>query len=154
MKKYFFLITLLLWVVGLYAQNFDLPCGNLNYKPEVQTVLFYADDNQLNDPIVPLEDMMGRLTLSFDVIDGQGEVLNYTFIHCSHDWQPTDIQRIQYASGYDSDRLDNYAFSRNTLIDYVNYQLKFPTEDMMPLVSGNYLLVVFGPLFHAPFHDN
>ncbi len=128
--------------IGAFAQ--DLLCGNLNYKPEVQTVLLYADDNQLNDPIIPLEDMMGRLTLSFDIIDGEGEVLNYTFIHCNHDWQPTEIQRIQYASGYESDRLDDYAFSRNTLIDYVNYQLKFPREEMMPLISGNYLLIVFG----------
>lgn len=130
--------------VGLFAQDFDLPCGNLNYKPEVQTVLLYADGNQLNDPIVPLEDLMGRLMLSFDIIDGQGEVLNYTFIHCSYDWQPTDIQRIQYASGFDSDRIDDYAFSRNTLIEYVNYQLRFPTEDMVPLLSGNYLLIVYG----------
>ncbi len=107
-------------------------------------MLLYADDNQLNDPIIPLEDMMGRLTLSFDIIDGEGEVLNYTFIHCNHDWQPTEIQRIQYASGYESDRLDDYAFSRNTLIDYVNYQLKFPREEMMPFISGNYLLIVFG----------
>ena len=128
--------------IGAFAQ--DLLCGNLNYKPEVQTVLLYAEDNQLNDPIIPLEDMMGRLTLSFDIIDGEGEVLNYTFIHCNHDWQPTEIQRIQYASGYESDRLDDYAFSRNTLIDYVNYQLKFPREEMMPLISGNYLLIVFG----------
>ena len=128
--------------IGAFAQ--DLLCGNLNYKPEVQTVLLYADDNQLNDPIIPLEDMMGRLTLSFDIIDGEGEVLNYTFIHCNHDWQPTESQRIQYASGYESDRLDDYAFSRNTLIDYVNYQLKFPREEMMPLISGNYLLIVFG----------
>ena len=144
MKKITLLIWALLFSAGLFAQDFDLPCGNLNYKPQVQTVLLYADDNQLNDPIIPLEDMIGRLTLSFDVIDGEGEVLNYTFIHCNHDWQPTDIQRIQYASGYDSDRLDNYAFSRNTLIDYVNYQLQFPTEDMMPIISGNYLLVVYG----------
>lgn len=128
--------------ISAFAQ--DLLCGNLNYKPEVQTVLLYADDNQLNDPIIPLEDMMGRLTLSFDIIDGEGEVLNYTFIHCNHDWQPSEIQRIQYASGYESDRLDDYAFSRNTLIDYVNYQLKFPREEMMPLISGNYLLIVFG----------
>lgn len=144
MKKY----TLLIWAIfasaGLFAQDFNLPCGNLNYKPEVQTVLLYADDNQLNDPIIPLDDMMGRLTLSFDIIDGQGAVLNYTFIHCSHDWVPTDIQRIQYASGYESDRLDDYAFSRNTLIEFVNYQLKFPNEDMMPLLSGNYLLIVYG----------
>ncbi len=147
MKK----LTLLIWALctsmSLFAQNFDLPCGNLNYKPEVQTVLLYADDNQLIDPVIPLEDMVERLTLSFDIIDGQGEVLNYTFIHCSHDWQPTEILRIQYASGFESDRIDDYAFSRNTLIEYVNYQLKFPKDDMMPLISGNYLLVVFGDDF-------
>ena len=144
MKRHTLLIWALLASLGLFAQNFDLPCGNLNYKPEVQTVLLYADDNQLNDPIVPLEDMMSRLTLSFDIIDGQGDVLNYTFIHCSNDWQPTDIQRIQYASGFESDRIDDYAFSRNTLIEYVNYQLKFPKDDMVPLISGNYLLIVYG----------
>lgn len=148
MRKLLFFTTLLLCAIGAFAQNFDLPCGNLNYKPEVQTVLLYADGNQLNDPIIPLEDMMGRLTLSFDVIDGEGEVLNYTFIHCSHDWQPTDLQRMQYASGFESDRLDDYAFSRNTLIEYVNYQLTFPREDMMPLISGNYLLIVYGDDFN------
>ena len=88
--------------------------------------------------------MVERLTLSFDIIEGDGEVLNYTFIHCRHDWQPTDIQRIQYASGFESDRLDDYAFSRNTLIPYANYQLGFPKADMMPLISGNYLLIVYG----------
>ena len=130
--------------LGVYAQSFDLPCGNLNYKPEVQTVLLYAGDEQLNEPMISLEDMMGRLTLSFDIIDGQGKILNYTFIHCTHDWRPTDIQRVQYASGFESDELDDYAFSRNTLIEYVNYRLKFPTEDMVPLISGNYLLIVYG----------
>ena len=144
MKRITLLLLALCVMTGMFAQDFDLPCGNLNYKPEIQTVLLYADDNQLNDPIIPLEDMMGRLTLSFDIIDGQGEVLNYTFIHCSHDWQPTDMQRIQYASGFESDRLDDYAFSRNTLIEYVNYHLTFPREDMVPLISGNYLLIVYG----------
>ena len=144
MRKITLLLCALCLASGLFAQDFDLPCGNLNYRPEVQTVLLYADDNQLNDPIIPLEDMTERLTLSFDIIDGQGEVLNYTFIHCSHDWQPTDLHRLQYATGFESDRLDDYAFSRNTLIDYVNYQLKFPKDDMMPLLSGNYLLIVFG----------
>ncbi len=144
MKRITLLLLVLGFVLGASAQDFDFPCGNLNYKPEVQTVLLFADDNPLSDPIIPLDDMLGRLTLSFDIIDGQGEVLNYTFIHCSHDWHPTDIQRIQYASGFESDRLDNYNFSRNTLIEYANYQLKFPNEDMMPLVSGNYLLIVYG----------
>ena len=143
MKRFTLLIGLLCLTSGLFAQNFDLPCGNLNYKPEVQTVLLYADGNQLTDPVIPLSDMTERLTLMFDMIGAEGEVLNYTFIHCSHDWLPTDIQRIQYASGFESDRIDDYAFSRNTLVEYVNYQLLFPKEDMQPLISGNYLLIVF-----------
>ena len=60
---------------GLFAQSFDQLCGNLNYKPEVQTVLLYADENQLKDPIIPLEDMVERLTLSFDILNGEGEVV-------------------------------------------------------------------------------
>ena len=144
MKKRILFLLAFSVALNLLGQDFDLPCDNINYRPEVQTVLLYADGEQLNDPIVPLEDMMGRLTLSFDIIGGEGEVLNYTFIHCTHDWQPTDIQRIQYASGFENDRLDDFAFSRNTLVEYVNYQLKFPKEDMMPLVSGNYLLIVYG----------
>ena len=143
MKRFALFILTFFVVTALFARDFNLPCSNVNYKPEVQTVQLYADGDQLKDPIIPLEDMMERLTLSFDILDGEGEVLNYTFIHCTYDWQPTEIQRIQYASGFESDRLDDYAFSRNTLIEYVNYQLRFPREDMMPLISGNYLLIVF-----------
>lgn len=144
MKKYLLLCCVWCLAWGVSAQDFNLPCGNLSYKPEVQTVLLYRDGNPLSEPIIPLEDMTGRLTLSFDIIGGEGDVLNYTFIHCTHDWYPTDMQRIQYASGFDSERVDDLAFSVNTLVSYVNYQLRFPQEDMRPLVSGNYLLVVFG----------
>ena len=143
MKRFTLIIMALCVASSLFAEDF-LGCINYNYRPEVQTVLLYADGNQLNDPIVPLDNMKERLTLSFDIIDGQGDVLNYTFIHCTHDWQPTEIQRMQYATGFEYERLDEFAFSCNTLIDYVNYQLKFPKEDMMPTVSGNYLLAVFG----------
>ena len=142
-KSILFILTFWL-TMGLWAQDFNRPCGNITYRPEVQTILLYADGDQLRDPVIPLGDMTERLTLSFDILGGDGEVLNYTFIHCSHDWQPTVIQRIQYASGFESDRLDDYAFSRNTLVEYANYQLLFPKEDMQPLISGNYLLVVFG----------
>ena len=107
MKNILFIFLALCFSFSAFAQ--DLPYyGDLNYKPEVQTVLLYADGNQLNDPIVPLDDLTERLTLSFDVLGGDGDVLNYTFIHCTHDWQPTDIQRIKYASGFESDRIDDY----------------------------------------------
>ena len=55
MKKTLILILGFCLSLQLVAQ--DLPYyGDLNYKPEVQTVLLYADGNQLNDPIIPLDD--------------------------------------------------------------------------------------------------
>ena len=127
-----------------FAQNFDLACDNLDYKDAVQTVLLYADGNQTKEPLIPLDNPMHRLTLSFDLLGSDAEVLNYTFIHCTHDWYPSDIQRTTYQRGFDYGRIDDYDFSRNTLVDYVHYRLNFPEEDMMPLISGNYLLIVYG----------
>ena len=126
------------------GQSFDLPCDDLDYKESVRTVLLYADGNQTKDPLIPLDQPQQRLTLSFDVLGSDGQVLNYTFIHCTNDWLPTDIQRYNYATGYDYGRIDDFDFSRNTLVDYVHYQLRFPEADMMPVVSGNYLLIVYG----------
>jgi len=107
-------------------------------------VLLYADGNQTKDPLIPLDQPQQRLTLAFDILGSDGQVLNYTFIHCTNDWFPTDIQRYNYATGYDYGRIDDFDFSRNTLVDYVHYQLRFPEADMMPVVSGNYLLIVYG----------
>jgi hypothetical protein len=138
------LLSSLLMVWSLFGQEFDMPCDNLDYKESVMTVLLYADGNQNKDPLIPLDQPDKRLTLSFDLLGSEGDVLNYTFIHCTNDWFPTDISRFNYATGYDYGRIDDFEFSRNTLIDYVHYQLNFPEADMMPVLSGNYLLIVYG----------
>ena len=143
MKTVISLVITLFLVMEGFAQRFDWPCDNLDYKEGVRTVLLYADGNQNKEPLIPLDNLLHRLTLSFDVFGSEASVFNYTFIHCSNDWYPTDIQRLHYASGYDYGRIDDFQFSRNTLIDYVHYHLTFPEEDMRPIVSGNYLLVVY-----------
>lgn len=143
MKNVLTSILLLLTASFALGQEFDLPCDNLDYKESVKTVLLYADGNQNKDPLIPLNQPNQRLTLSFDLLGTEGDVLSYTFIHCTNDWYPTDIQRYNYAEGYDYGRIDNFEFSRNTLIDYVHYQLQFPEADMMPVASGNYLLIVY-----------
>ena len=147
MKKVLFLLPLLFVALRLAGQEFNLPCDDFDYKESVRTVLLYADGNQNKDPLIPLGQPLERLTLSFDVLGTTGDVLNYTFIHCTNDWYPTAIQRQNYASGFDYGRIDNFEFSRNTLVDYVHYHLNFPEADMMPMASGNYLLVVFGDEF-------
>lgn len=143
MKEKWLTLLLLLFATSLAAQDFVPPCIDHVYDEKVKSVQLYAYGEQNNEPLVSLDNMMGQLTLSFDVLSNDAEVLNYTFIHCSNDWQPTDIQRIRYANGFDSGNIENYAFSLNTLVDYVHYELALPNADMRPLLSGNYLLIVY-----------
>ena len=82
MKKVLLLLSSLLMVWSVFGQEFDMPCDNLDYKESVMTVLLYADGNQNKDPLIPLDQPAKRLTLSFDLLGSEGDVLNYTFIHC------------------------------------------------------------------------
>ena len=115
-----------------------------NYNDKAQTVLLHPVGDSLAKPIIHLNDMMGKLHLQFDVFANDAPYMYYTFIHCNNDWtQQSDIQQIEYLSGFESDDIEDYSFSLNTMVDYVHYDLVFPTEDMTPKISGNYLLIVF-----------
>lgn len=140
------LIAIILFIatgLSLNAQQLK-SYSDLNYNDKVQTVLLHPAADSLAKPIIPLNDMMGKLHLQFDVLANDAPYMYYTFIHCNNDWtQQSDIQQIEYLNGFDSDDIENYSFSLNTMVDYVHYDLVFPTEDMTPKISGNYLLIVF-----------
>ena len=143
MKKFLLLVAALMVCLTAVGQEFNLPCVDLDYQPSVASVSLFADGNQNKEPLIPLANPTNRLTLWFDLFGSEGKVLNYTFIHCTNDWFPTDIMRNNYVTGFDYGRIDGYEFSRNTLVDYVHYELQFPNEEMMPVISGNYLLIVY-----------
>jgi hypothetical protein len=142
MKHILLIVALFITLAGI-GQEYDLPCADLDYKSSVASVSLFADGNQTKEPLIPLGSPTKRLTLWFDLLGSEGKVLNYTFIHCTNDWFPTEIMRNNYASGFDYGLIDDYDFSRNTLVDYVHYQLRFPEEEMLPVLSGNYLLIVY-----------
>lgn len=116
----------------------------MNYREDVKSVLFHPKDFDFNKPVINLNNMVEKLHLQFDVLVDDAPFLYYTFIHCTNDWQPSDLQQNEYIAGYFQDDIDNFTFSFNTYINYVHYDLIFPTPDMMPKLSGNYLLVVTG----------
>lgn len=143
MKKHLLFVVAIIAALSAFGQDFELPCADLDYKSSVASVSLFADGNQNKEPIIPLTNPTNRLTLWFDLLGSEGKTLNYTFIHCSNDWLPSEIMRSVYAVGFDYGRIDDYEFSRNTLVDYVHYQLHFPDEEMFPIISGNYLLIVY-----------
>lgn len=124
-----------------YAQHpFD--CEDKSYNDNVQTVLLYPIGEPLAYPIINLND--GKLLqLRFDVLGDMAYIYNYTLIHCTYDWKPSRLQPREYIEGYTDDRISNYSFSVNTLTPYVHHSLQFPTANLKPKISGNFLLVVY-----------
>ena len=142
MKHILLIVALFASLAGI-GQEYGFPCADLDYKSAVASVSLFADGNQTKEPMIPLASPTKRLTLWFDLLGSEGKVLNYTFIHCTNDWFPTEIMRNNYATGFEYGRIDDFDFSRNTLVDYVHYELYFPEEEMLPVLSGNYLLIVY-----------
>lgn len=84
-----------------------------------------------------------RIVVSFDELGDDFSELQYRLIHCNADWQPSQLVESEYVEGFNVADVDDYAFSSNTFVHFVNYRITIPSEDMRPLVSGNYLLQVF-----------
>ncbi len=112
------------------------------YDNNIVSVLLYAKGDQLKAPVIKLGSQE-QLTLSFDDLSNQQENYKYTLIHCTSDWKTSNLQPIDYLTGYLEGDITNYKFSFNTLTAYIHYQLNFPQPDMRPKLSGNYILKVY-----------
>jgi hypothetical protein len=126
----------------LSARTYPFEFQNKQYKDAVLTVLLHPEDDPLLDPVLTFKDQ-NKLELSFDFLGDLAYIYYYTFIHCDHKWNPSDLIPSQYIEGYLEDEIRNYRFSLNTITPYINYNLVFPSEFMKPTLSGNYLLVVY-----------
>lgn len=86
-----------------------------------------------------------RITIKFDEIGEDNSYLEYRLLHCDADWQPSRLLESEFVSGFNSQRIEDYAFSSSTFVHYVNYMITLPNADMQFLCSGNYLLQVYDP---------
>jgi hypothetical protein len=104
--------------------------------------LLYKAGFELSPPIIEL--LSGdKLILSFDDLDGDYKQYRFTLVHCDAFWNRSDIQQMEYLNGYFDDFIDDYTYSFNTTVPYVNYMAQFPNENIRITKSGNYILRVF-----------
>jgi hypothetical protein len=64
-------------------------------------------------------------------------------MHCDAFWNKSDLQPMEYLNGFLDDFVDDYTYSFNTMVRYVNYTVAFPNEDIRITKTGNYILRVF-----------
>jgi hypothetical protein len=111
--------------------------------PDIRSVEFHLSGAPLTQPIVDLKAKPGALLLRFDHLGPEPQDYVYTITHCNADWQPSELNNVEYLTGLVEDRIFNYANSYNTLTQYTRYTLSLPNANMGWARSGNYLLRLY-----------
>lgn len=84
-----------------------------------------------------------RLIINFDEWSEDYSDLQYRLVHCGPDWKPSGLLDSEYLDGFNIADIEDWAFSSNTFVHFVNYRIEIPNEDINPLLSGNYILQIF-----------
>lgn len=108
----------------------------------VRTLTIENPDNFMAPPVIRLGSP-DRLNINFDLIGDEHEFLRYRLIHCNADWQPSRLLESEYLGGFNEVEIDDYAYSSNTYVHYVNYNITLPDPSLPILASGNYLIQIF-----------
>ena len=112
------------------------------FDPEFKSLRVTNSGGQLLPPVLQLGGG-NSLTVEFDELAESRRYLRYRLIHCSANWQPSALVESEYLNGFNQADVDDYAYSESTFAHYVNYRITVPSADMMPRLSGNYLLQVY-----------
>ena len=112
------------------------------FSDRVKTLQVYPAGQWEAAPIVELNSA-GGIIISFDVMEAAPGAYTYTITHCNTDQTPSQLIQSEYMSGFQGRYVNDYAPSFNTTVNYVNYRISFPNEDVTLKVSGNYAVQVF-----------
>jgi len=125
-----------------YFNDKELQYADKIYDEHIKTVILHIKGSELDAPIIPLNGDE-KIILRFDDLSEDIREMHYSFVHCTWDWKPSDLQLMDFQEGYNSDIIVNYDFSFNTVNNYTNYLLEFPNNRINLIRSGNYIVKVY-----------
>lgn len=137
------LLACLTWIASAQSESAKFQMEDKVYVDGIRSVTLLPVDQYHGEPVAQLGLGDEQLVLGFDDLEEVDRYYKYTFIHCSHDWQPSDMNPIEYLDGFLEDELEQYDYSFNAIQHYVHHQLVFPTPNMRFTLSGNYILLVY-----------
>jgi hypothetical protein len=115
---------------------------NATYRKNIQTVILHKAGFELSPPIIQLN-TDEKLILTFDDLESGYKQYRYTIVHCDAFWNASNLLPMEYIEGFMDDFIEDYKYSFNTTVPYINYMLVFPSDDLRLKKSGNYIIRIF-----------
>lgn len=113
------------------------------FDPAFRTLKVALEANEFAPPVITLGDPLSRLTVSFDEFGDERRFMRYELIHCDALWQPEGLVASEFLDGFNEGVVEDYDFSRATLVHYVHYSITIPNREIRITETGNYLLRVY-----------
>lgn len=136
------LTFLMVLTFGFEAFGQEIKYRDDVYVDYINGIEFYREGAPLT---IPSYDLNGRsrLHLQFDDLRNEESYFTYEIIHCDRNWQPSELEDYEYMASFNSEEIEDYDYSVGPRSDYVHYELFIPNEDVEPILSGNYILIIY-----------
>jgi hypothetical protein len=143
-------ITIIILIFNLYpVSGFCLHATNREgqlqegiYRENIRTVQIIRSGWKLSYPVIELNGDVD-LEISFDDISDRVNNYSYRIIHCTFNWEPSALSEQDYIKGFRINQFNNYDFSFNTYVKFIHFKLNLPNNDVIFLISGNYVIEVY-----------
>lgn len=148
-KGIFTFVTILFSTVLIIAQPQDLVNYDHDYSNNIRSVIIRPFSTNTGFPITYLNSDQ-PLEIVFDDLNGDFKYYKYRIVQCDANWNPSQLNEIEYLQGFNDQEIRNYAYSINTRVVYTQYNFTFPNELLSVTKSGNYLIHVYGDEDNQP----
>ncbi len=111
-------------------------------QADVHTLRTYVEGDEMSLPIIELNGD-DRIVVEFDILGSGIADLEYSLHHCNADGKPSSLLPSEYANGFTMNAITDYSPSVGTMVEYINYRVRFPNDDVQMLLSGRYVVDIF-----------
>ena len=138
----FLIFTLKLISQDDYVNDNQMRYEDWIYKSYIKTAQLHEFTFDANPAIIPLNGHE-LLELSFDDLEADKKEYSISFVHCSANWEPSNLLNAEFMNGFFEANIINFNYSTNTIQKYTHYSIVFPQSNMQFTKSGNYIAYVY-----------